>query len=103
LDFEDDQPFELAVAPVARIYLTDRGRVAPFALGEAQLSFADDDDGQLDGFLRLAGGLGGEVWLIDELSLAGHVGLAVDLLRGNGRSPALGTFTSGLTVNVYLR
>lgn len=103
LDFEDDQPLDFAVAPVARIYLTDTGRVAPFVLGEARLSFAETEADRLDAFLSVAGGLGGEVWLIEELSVAGHVGLAVDLLRGNGGRPALGTFTSGLTLNIYLR
>ncbi|MEN0062738.1 MAG: hypothetical protein AAGA48_11350 [Myxococcota bacterium] len=103
LDPEDDQPLDLALVPAVRVYLNEDGRVAPFVLGEARLAISDNEAAGFDGRLRVAGGLGGEVWLIDELSIAGHVGLAVDLIRGTGRSPALGTFTSGLTLNLYLR
>ena len=97
--------FDVLVGPAVRYYLDVAGPVLPFVAGQMNFRFYDDgvtgnDD---DPELSLAGGLGAEWFVTDIFSIAGHVGLGLDLLRAGGSDAGIraGTFTSGMTAQLY--
>lgn len=103
LNFADNaSAYDILLAPQLRYYLSKKGRVSPFVLGQVNVRLFENGAGDFDGQFGLAGGLGGEIWLLEELSLAGHIGLGIDIAQGANTDPALGTFTSGLSANIYL-
>ena len=93
--------WDILLAPAARFYLTRGGRISPFLLGQLNLRPFENDQAEVDLNLSLLGGFGAEVWLIDELSLSGFIGLGIDVYQGSASSAAIGTLTSGLTANFY--
>jgi hypothetical protein len=101
VQFNQPESWDFLLAPAVRYYLTTGDRIAPFVLGQANLRLFENAAGDADLAFSLVAGLGAEVWLIDELSLAGYVGLGADLYQGEGSDVAFGTLTSGLTANFY--
>ena len=100
-----DTNYDLLIGPAIRYYLMTSGDVLPYV--HAQLNFRFYDDGvsgnKDDPELSLAGGMGAEWFITDVFSLAGHFGLGIDVLRKGGSDAGirLGTFTSGLTGQIY--
>lgn len=98
----DDPVWDILLAPAVRYYLSMMGNVMPFVLGQLNFRIAAAGGDTSDPELGLAGGLGLEWFVTPVFSIAGHVGLGIDVLRSNNQDPlALGTFTSGLTANLY--
>lgn len=101
-DFDDDtRDYEMILAPTLRFYLTEGGQIAPFILGQVSLQVFENDFEDMDAGFGFTGGLGAELWVLSELSIAGHVGMGFLLYDGRGSSARVGTFTSGLTANLY--
>jgi hypothetical protein len=99
-NFDQDNAVDILLAPALRYYLLRTDRVSPFLLGQMNLRiFENGPDADLN--FGLLTGLGAEVWLISELSLAGYVGMGFDLYQGDGGSASIGTLTSGITLNLY--
>jgi hypothetical protein len=100
VNFDQDNAVDVLLAPALRYYFLKADRVSPFLLGQMNLRiFENGPDADLN--FGLLTGLGAEVWLISELSLAGYVGMGFDLYQGEGGSASIGTLTSGLTLNLY--
>lgn len=97
----EETVYDLLLAPVLKMYMHTDGVVAPYWYG--QLNFQINDNGvDSDNALSLAGGLGVEWFITQVFSVAGQVGVGVDIIRAGDVDPfSLGTFTSGLTAQIY--
>jgi hypothetical protein len=100
-DTEPDTQWDLLLAPAVRYYTATDGPVLPYFLGQANLHLYDTG-GNNDPGLAVIGGIGVEWFVMKQFSIAGHVGLGVDLLRESGADPLrIGTFTSNLSAQIY--
>lgn len=101
---ETTTSWDLLVAPAVKFYTSRLTTVAPYYFAQVNLRLNDDGIDATDEDLELgvALGLGAEWFPVPNFSIGGHVGLGVDILRaGNGEPVALGTFTSGLSAQIY--
>lgn len=93
--------WDLLLAPALKFYTSRRSVVAPYYFAQLNLRL-HDTNGNTDPELGLAGGLGVEWFPVTNFSIGGHAGLGIDILRaGNGEPIAVGTFTSGLSAQIY--
>ncbi|MBC7793077.1 MAG: hypothetical protein H7Z43_05175 [Clostridia bacterium] len=92
--------WDILLAPAMRYYLKTDGVVAPFIHGQAnfRINHQPDNTGEE---LGVAGGVGAEWFPVRQFSIAGQVGLGVDVVRQNNSEPAIGTFTSQLSAQLY--
>lgn len=96
--------WDLLLAPTLKYYTSRRSTVAPYYFAQLNLRLHDSgiDNASNDPELGLAGGLGVEWFPVPAFSIGGHAGLGIDILRqGNGEPIAIGTFTSGLSAQIY--
>ncbi len=94
-----DTSHDVLLAPALRYYITQEGEVLPFYHAQVNLRLAKDADLELGA----AAGLGVEWFVVKPFSIAGHVGLGLDLLRqgGSDAGQRIGTITSALTAQLY--
>ncbi len=96
--------WDLLLAPTLKYYTSRRSSVAPYYFAQLNLRLHDTgvDNVDHDPELGLAGGLGVEWFPVPAFSIGGHAGLGIDILRsGAGEPIAVGTFTSGLSAQIY--
>ncbi|MFU8807093.1 MAG: hypothetical protein ACNA8W_25015 [Bradymonadaceae bacterium] len=96
--------WDVLLAPAVKFYTSRLTTVAPYYFAQVNLRFHDDGIDATDEDLEmgLALGLGAEWFPVPNFSIGGHVGIGVDVLRpGNAEPVALGTFTSGLSAQIY--
>lgn len=94
-----DTQVDFLLAPALRYYLMTDGVVAPFVHGQANFRLVDDSDFGAE--FGLAGGVGAEWFPVRQFSIAGQVGLGVDVVRKGEAEPRIGTFTSQLSAQLY--
>ncbi len=98
----NDPVWDILLAPAVRFYTATDGNVLPFFHGQANFRIFDPGSGTEDPEFGVAGGLGLEWFATKNFSIAGQVGLGIDVLRPGGADPVkIGTFTSGLTAQIY--
>lgn len=102
LDFDTSSSYDFLLAPALRFYVGDTVRIRPFLLAQVNLRiFENPVTTDADINFGLLPGFGVELWIIDELSVSGHLGLGFDLYQGEGSSASIGTLTSGIQANLY--
>lgn len=97
-------PYALLLAPAIRMYMDTSSSVAPFYFGQLNLLIANNDNGNDEDDapeMSVAGGLGVEWFPVKAFSVSGHVGVGAKVLGQEGAPKTLGTFTSGLTAQMY--
>ena len=108
---------ELVLSPGVKYYTYQKGPIALFGLAQIHMRFYSDGDqatttdkdpgtGETynpdeDLQLRAHLGFGAEWFATTSFSLAGHIGLQLDLLQQGNQGFALETFTSGLSAQIY--
>jgi hypothetical protein len=102
----DSSDYDLLLAPAVRYYTATDGEVLPFFLGQVNLRLHDTSIGttsNTDPHLALIGGLGLEWFVTKQFSVAGAVGVGLDVLRKDQGLDGLGlgTFTGNLSAQIY--
>ena len=108
---------EVIFSPAIKYYTRTQSTVALYFLTQAHFQVYSDGDGDTvtdpdaiglqvyspeeEPQLSLTLGFGVEWFPVEVLSIGGHVGLNLDLLRQGGDEIRLETFTSTLTAQVY--
>ncbi len=96
--------WDLLLAPTMKFYTSRRSVVAPYYFAQLNLRLNDSGaaNSEVNTEMGLAGGIGVEWFPVTNFSVGGHAGLGLDIIRsGNGEPIAVGTFTSGLSAQIY--
>lgn len=95
-----DDVFNLLLAPALKYYFAPASEVTPFLIGQLNLGFTNQGDDAVD--FGILGGFGAEWFVTPVFSIAGYTGIGIDILRPADVGPLrLGTFTSGISAQIY--
>jgi hypothetical protein len=108
---------ELVLSPSIKFYPYQKGSVALYFIGQTHLRFYSDGDkatttdkepnvgetysAEEDLQFRARLGFGSEWFPVESFSIAGHIGLQLDLLRQGNQGFGMETFTSALSAQIY--